>query len=146
MSPRLMGTSLEPPLLLQMRCKSVPVSWVGQEPSPTSSRGFSLEDAQHWLLLGQFSFQDPTLCTSQRHQACVPLAHTCPSPCGSVHIVQAAPAGHKDTTCTKTDQNLDSFLGIFLLLAPAAQRQGLTELLQSTNDQPDESRLKLSIP
>lgn len=49
------GTCLEHPLFLQMSCKSVPVSWVGQEPSPTSSRGFSLEDAQHWLLLGQFS-------------------------------------------------------------------------------------------
>lgn len=98
-SPRPMGTSLGPPLFLQMRCKSVPVGWVGQEPSPTSSRGFSLEDAQHWLLLGQFLLQDPALCTSQRYQSFVSPAHMCSSPNGSLHFVQAA--GHKDTTCTK---------------------------------------------
>lgn len=104
-SPRLMGTSL----LLQMRCKSVPVSWVGQEPSPSISRGFSLEDAQHWLLLGQFLLQDPTLCTSQRYQSFVSPDHTCPSPRGSLHFVQAAPAGHKDTTCAKQSKTWTVF-------------------------------------
>lgn len=53
-------------------------------------RGFSLEDAQHLLLLGQPievpSLQDLTLCTSQRHQAFVLHAHKQPSLRGSLHI------------------------------------------------------------
>ena len=116
-SPRLTGTSLEPPLLLQMRQQSVPASSVGQEPSPHQQQrltwGFSLEDAQHLLLLGQPTevpwLQDLTLCTSQRHQAFVLHAHKQTSSLSSLHVVQAAPAGRKTTTCTEQTKNSTFF-------------------------------------
>lgn len=116
------GTCLEHPLFLQMSCKSVPVSWVGQEPSPTSSRGFSLEDAQHWLLLGQFSLQDVTSAhlrgiNPSFHQLTHVLHHAAPCTLSKQHQLDTK------TETALNRPNLDSFLGIFLLLAPAAQRQ-----------------------